>query len=67
MSDKEVKVGDYEAFIVDGQYLSIFTGDYEYGCTMNVSEWEAVKSAIDKMIAEVKADEKPTKSGATCR
>ena len=54
MSDKDVKIGDCEAFIVDGKYLNIFTGDYEYGCSMKVSEWEKVKTAIDKMIADNK-------------
>ena len=52
MKDLNVTVGDCEAFIVDGQYLNIFTGDYEYGCSMKVSEWEAVRSAIDKMVAD---------------
>lgn len=54
MSDKDVKIGDCEAFIIDDKYLNIFTGSYEYGCTMDISEWEAVKNAIDKMVADIK-------------
>ena len=65
MSDKSIKVGDCEAFTIDGKYLSIFTGDYEYGCSMKISEWEAIKTAIDKMIDEV-SHEKPNPT-ATCR
>lgn len=53
MSDKSIKVGDCEAFTIDGKYLSVYTGDNEYGCSMEISEWEAVKTAIDKMIDEV--------------
>lgn len=66
MSDNDVKIGRCEAWMSDdGQHLSIFTGDYEYGCFMKISEWEAVKTAIDKMIAEV-SHEKPNPTAA-CR
>ena len=54
MKDREIKIGGCDVFITDDQYLSIFTGDYEYGCTMDISEWEAVKLAIDKMVADIK-------------
>ncbi|MGM8938147.1 hypothetical protein ACS8E2_05575 [Psychrobacter glaciei] len=64
MTDKSIKVGGCEAFTVDGAYLSIFTGDYEYGCSMQISEWEAVKTAIDNMIAEVSNETNPA---TTCR
>ncbi len=57
MADKDIKIGNCEAFTVDGTHLSIFTGDYEYGCSIKISEWEAVKTAIDKMIAEGESNE----------
>lgn len=57
MKDREIEIGDCKAFTIDGKYLSIFTGDYEYGCSMKISEWEAVKTAIDKMISDTENGE----------
>lgn len=65
MSDNDVKVGSCEAWMSDdGQNIAIHTGEYEYGCYIKTSEWEAVKTAIDKMIDEV-SHEKPNPT-ATC-
>lgn len=65
MSDNDIKTECFEVFTVDSEYLSIFTGDYEYGCTIKISEWENLKAAVDTLIAKEKPDDLPIVDGYT--
>ena len=64
MIDKSAKVGDCTVFLIDGNIISIDKGDYVNAYNMNLSEWEEIKAAVDRLISEVKVDE--TNPTATC-
>lgn len=55
---ESMTVGDCTVFIIDSNIISIDKGDYVNCYNMSIQEWGEIKAAVDKMISEVKADEK---------
>lgn len=57
MSISDVKVGDCTVFLIDGNIISIDKGDYVNAYNMNIHEWEEIKAAVDRLIAEGESNE----------
>ena len=61
MSDKSMQVAGCvsgcNVDLTNGKYVTLYENDeYQPGFSFEVSNWDAIKTAIDKMISESKAD-----------
>lgn len=60
MSDKERVVANCIIYVNRHPYgnnVSLNSAEpYVYGCDMTWDEWEQIKSAVDRLIAEIKAE-----------
>lgn len=57
MIDKSIKAGDCNVMLIDGSIISIDKGDYVNAYTMNLHEWEEIKTSVDRLIAKSESNE----------